>query len=433
MKTINTIPCPNCQIEISIDDALRKRITGDLESDLKTQYAAQKAEHAEKMKELALKQQQLEKSAETIKQQLAQQAKTKLEADKIQIIAAAEARGKAAAETELEVAKDELTHTKQMLDTARKQEIELRKEKQRLQTDKQAFELEKQRQLDIERNKIMADAKFNAEKEYEMQLKQERLKNEQLTKMSVELKRKAEQGSQQAQGEVMEIGLENALTAHFPLDLITPISKGVSGADSLNVVRGQLGKKCGQILWETKNTKEWNNGWIAKLKVDQRNAKADIAIIVSATLPTGVKNVEYREGVWICSYDAAMGLAMALRHGLQNVALITAQVKGNSEKMTIMYNYLCSVDFRHHIEAMLESFVTMKADIQRERTAANKNYDKREKQLLVIESHVGGMYGDLQGLLGTELPEIKALEGEDQQTDEEDNDIMLGSPIPAKG
>ena len=51
----------------------------------------------------------------------------------------------------------------------------------------------------------------------------------------------------------------------------------------------------------------------------------------------------------------------------------------------------------------------MQEDLQEERRIAEKRWSKREKQLQRVVLNTSGMYGDLQGLIGSSLEEIPAL------------------------
>ena len=225
-----------------------------------------------------------------------------------------------------------------------------------------------------------------------------------------ELNKKLEQGSQQLQGESQELELEDFLCSKFIYDKVEPVPKGFRGADIIQTVKTQFGQECGKIIWESKRTKNWSNDWISKLKEDQREAKADIAIIVSEVLPDGVTHIGQQEGVWVVSFEAVGGICIALREYLLQIEKIKKSQVGKSEKMEVLYDYLCSNEFRQKIEGIVEAFTTMKTDLESEKRAFNKQWQKRETQIEKVLKNTTGMYGGLQALIGSELPEIKALE-----------------------
>jgi hypothetical protein len=225
-----------------------------------------------------------------------------------------------------------------------------------------------------------------------------------------ELKQKAEQGSQQLQGEVQELELENLLRAKFPFDLIEPVPKGEFGGDALHRVNSQSGTACGSILWESKRTRNWSDGWLAKLREDQRTAKAEIAVLVSQVLPKGVESFDVVDGVWVTSPRAALPVATVLRHTLLEVSLARQVSDGQQSKTELVYQYLTGPRFRHRVEAIVEAFSSMQEDLAAEKKAIQRQWAKREVQLDNVLQSTAGMYGDLQGIAGKSLQEIAGLE-----------------------
>jgi len=224
-----------------------------------------------------------------------------------------------------------------------------------------------------------------------------------------ELKRKAEQGSQQLQGEVQELDLEALVHTAFPTDVLEPVAKGELGADLLQLVIGPVGQQCGKILWESKRTKNWSDGWLAKLRDDQRTAKAEIAIIVSQVLPKGVDSFNLVDGIWVTSPRCAIPVAIALRHSLIELANARQAGEGQQSKMELVYQYLIGPRFRHRIEAIVEKFSDMHEDLEKERKTMTRLWAKREEQIRCVVESTAGMYGDLQGIAGKTLKEIEGL------------------------
>ena len=231
-----------------------------------------------------------------------------------------------------------------------------------------------------------------------------------MVKQIEELKIKAEQGSQQAQGEVLEIELEQMLKSAFPYDIIEPVPKGIKGADVLQKVNNPMGQYCGTIIWESKRTKGWNDDWIEKLKDDQREIKADIAVLMSIVLPKEINGFSQFKGIWVTSFPLAVALAVALRANLIEVTCAKQAAVGKAEKMEAIYNYLSGAEFKQKVEAIVEAFVTMSADLSKEKAAMNKLWSKREQQIKKVIMNTARMYGDMQGIIGASLPEIKSLE-----------------------
>lgn len=413
--TKQQIECPHCHELISIDEVLTHQIEAKLKKDIAAGNKAKEAELEKRQKELEEQKQQLAEAQQNSQVEINKKVAEKVAAEKVNLwkSAQAEADKQKAAEVQLLEAQlkerdEKLTKANTEMAEARAMELALRKEKNQLEEAKKSFELEKQRQLDEERKKISETAAQKAAEEQQYIVAQLKKQLSDATKAKDELARKLEQGSQQTQGEVLELGLEELLQSEFPLDEITPVPKGVSGADIIQKVRDRSGRECGQIVWESKKTKAWSEGWIQKLKDDQRTIKADIAVIVSVVLPADVKGFVFRDGVWICDVQLAGALAAALRTTLESVTRERAMSVGKNEKMEILYTYLTGVEFRQRVEAIVEAFGSMDAGLKKERLAYEKMWAEREKQIKKVITNTVGMYGDLSGLVT--LPQIKALE-----------------------
>ena len=231
-----------------------------------------------------------------------------------------------------------------------------------------------------------------------------------LTTQIGDLKRKSEQGSQQLQGEILEIQLEDLLARTFPHDSIDEVPKGIKGADVLQNVYDATGNRCGAILWESKRTKSWSDKWLPKLRDDQRAAKAEIAAIISIELPKDVSTFSNIDGVWVTNWSCTIGLATALRSSLIEVAHAKQALDGQQGKMDLLYSYLSGSEFRHRVEGIVEAFVTMKTGLDKEKRAMERIWSEREKQLDRAIRQTAGLHGDLSGIIGQALPAIEQLE-----------------------
>jgi hypothetical protein len=268
-----------------------------------------------------------------------------------------------------------------------KRERELEKERSRVVSETQDRMVEEQRLKDAEKERQLSDMRRQIE----------------------DLKRRADQGSQQLQGEAGEGELEASLRGSFPHDEINGIAQGVRGADIHQIVRDTRGGACGSILWECKNAKNWSDGWIAKLKADQRAMRADVAVLVTASLPKGVTRFTIVDNVILTDFGCAASLAAVLRCQLQQVAQARHAASSKEETLELLYRYLSGVQFRQRVEAFVESFETMRRDLEQERRAMERAWARRAKQIDAVTFNVSGMYGDLQGLLPA-LPAIRLLE-----------------------
>jgi len=334
-----------------------------------------------------------------------------IEAERKKIETNVLAKAKEQSESERKILEAQLADKDTRLKEANEKELEIRKEKNRLEEEKKNFELEKQRQMDEERKKIEEDAGKKAAEVEKYKITQLEKKLSDAIKVNEEQKRKMEQGSQQAQGEVLELELEELLKQKFIYDEITPVPKGVCGADIIQKIVSRSGKNCGQIVWEVKKTKAWSEGWIQKLKDDQRIVKAELAVLVSSVLPEGIKGFAFRDGIWVCDIKLAIALASSLRITLEEVAREKAKAVGKNEKVEILYSYLTGVEFKQRIEAIVEAFTGMQDGLNREKKAYQKIWAEREKQIQKVINNTVGMYGDLSGLVT--LPQIKTLELEE--------------------
>ncbi len=290
-----------------------------------------------------------------------------------------------------------------------KQIEELLDEKRTLKAKAEEMEIEVKKKILEAEDRIKLETKLKAEEEHKLKdLEKDKKLSDALSQIEV-LKTKMEQGSQQTQGESLELELEQRIKAEFPLDEISEVKKGVRGADLTHIVVDKLGRKCGVILWESKNAK-WSESWISKLKEDGRAAKADLLVLVSVNLPDKVEGFLYKDGVWIVSYKNFLPLAWALRFNLVSLYYERKSSEGKDEKMKVLYQYLTGTEFRSRVEGIVEAFSNLQDELEREKRFFNTKWARQEKEIRKVIDHTHGMYGDLQGVIGNKLPEIKTLE-----------------------
>lgn len=273
-------------------------------------------------------------------------------------------------------------------------------------------EIEMKKKIFEAEDKIRFEVIKKAEEEHHIKDLEKDKKLTDALKQIETLKLKMQQGSQQTQGESLELELETKLRAEFPVDIITEVKKGVRGADISQTVVDKLGRKCGTILWESKNAK-WTDSWIAKLKEDQRQAKADIAVLVSVNTPDKDKEFSYKDGVWICSWKDFLGLALSLRFNLVSLYHERKSSESKDEKMKILYEYLTGPEFKQRVEGIIEAFGNLQGELEREKRWFNVKWARQEKEIRKVIDHTHGLYGDFQSVVGKSLPEIKTLEIED--------------------
>lgn len=393
-----SVLCPKCGHAIPLTEALSRQIREQLRRELEAPLVEKERSIANRSRELDDK----EKSLDRIVAERVQQERPILETQLKQ-----EAKREVA--SEVEFLKSQNAEKDRRLREAERTELELRRERVALQEAHQRLKLEVARQVDAEREQIRRETAKRVTEEYRLK---DLEKDKKLTEMKAqieELKRKAEQGSQQTQGEVLELDLEQMLRSRFPTDQIEPVPKGMAGADVLQIVKSPSGQFAGTIIWETKRTRGWNEGWVQKLKENQRNTNAEISVLVTQVLPKDIDHFEWKDGVWITTSAYAFGLATALRQHLIQVALTKLSTIGKNEKMEVLYTYLTSTEFRHRVEAIVETFVTMQGELGREKRAITRMWEERDKQIQQVVNNIAGMYGDMQGIIGSSLPSIKSL------------------------
>ena len=408
-----TIICPKCKNEIKLTESLAAPLIESIRREFEQKIAQKDVDLASRETSLKQREDALLKSKETIDSQVAE----KLQSERSKIAAEEAKKAKLALGNDLTQKTKEVADLQEIL----KQKDEKLTEAQKVQADflKKERELDDaKRELDLTVEKRVSEGltatRQQAKKEAEDELKLKVSEKEQtitsMQKQIEELKRRAEQGSQQLQGEVQELELETLLRAKFPHDTIEPVAKGEHGGDVLQRVISPLGQQSGAILWESKRTKNWSDGWLAKLRDDQRTAKAEIAIIISQVLPKGVETFGLVEGVWVATPQAALPVAVTMRYTLMEIATARQASEGQQTKTELVYQYLTGPRFRQRVQAIVEAFSSMKEDLDKEKKVILKQWAKRDEQIERVMQSTVGMYGDLQGIAGKTIQEIEGLE-----------------------
>ncbi|MGB4068562.1 MAG: DUF2130 domain-containing protein [Nitrospira sp.] len=408
-----TITCPNCKTEIKLTESLAAPLIESTRRDYEKRLALKDTDIARKEESLREREEAVSKAKQAIDDQVAE----KLTAERAKIISEESKKAKLALQSdidqkarELAELQDVLTQRDVKLAEAQKAQADLIRQKRELDDAKRELELTVEKRVQDGLSVTREQAKKEAEEGLKLKVMEKEQTIASMQTQIEELKRRAEQGSQQLQGEVQELELEALLRAKFPRDTIEPVPKGEFGGDALQRVMGPLGQVCGTILWESKRTKNWSDGWLVKLRDDQRTAKADIAIIVSQTLPKDVESFDLVDGIWVTNAKSVFSLAVALRHSLIELASARQALEGQQTKTEMVYQYLTGPRFRHRVEAIVEAFSSMQEDLDREKKAITKQWAKREEQIERVMGATAGMYGDLQGIAGKSIQEIEGLE-----------------------
>jgi hypothetical protein len=401
-----SIVCPSCGEAIEVTEVLAAQLRTQIRREFESELRARDSEFTRR--EGAIKSQQEAIAAE--RSAIDEEIARRLNAEQQKLGAAALAKAREEISLELSDVQTQLAESRGRLELAQQAELQLRKERRELEAQKKTLELDVIRQLDQERQSICDAAKKQADEEHRGKISEYEKRIADMNRELDTARRIAEQGSQQLQGEVLELDLEEILRREFPLDEIKPVPKGMPGSDIVHVVRDGAGGGCGTIIWELKRTKNWSEGWLPKLRNDQRAANACLAILVSDELPRSIDTFAFIDGIWVTNRACCVGLALALRCGLLDVSAARRAVQGQQGKMEALYNYLSSTAFRNRITGIVEAFATMQKDLTEEKRAITSRWAKREKQINQALSHTSGMYGDLQGIIGGNLPMVESLE-----------------------
>jgi hypothetical protein len=322
----------------------------------------------------------------------------------------AEEKARADFTLEKELLEGQIAEERRKREVAQRAELESRKEKGVLEDRARELDLEVARRVDSEKRQLEEALRRGFAEQQDLKLKEKDKLIDDLRHSLGEAKRKSEQGSQQRQGEVLEIIVEAELSRRFPHDLVAPVAKGARGADIIHEVRDAALRACGTIVWETKNTRHWHAGWLDKLKEDQRAIGANLAVIVSTALPEGIIEFGRIDGVWVATLRAWPALALALREQLIQTAFAHAAADGKHEKTEFLYRYLSGDQFHARIEAMVEAFAALQTGLNRERVAMERIWKEREKQIERVLANTAGMYGEVRGIVGSSVPRVPALE-----------------------
>ncbi len=380
MTSSTHIACPNCGHTIDIEELLAH----DIEERLKHQHGEQLARERERIEQETASRVRLE--AEVKIKSLEQES--------------AEQRRKAQELTKLQV--EHLALQRKMKEQADELELNVQK---RLLAEQQSIE-ERVRKVESERFSL---ERARDRERYDLERRELQKQLEDTKRAAEEFRRKSEQSSQQLQGEVQELALEEFLRSRFPHDEISEVGKGQRGADCVQTVY-DAGRRCGQIMYESKRTKAWGGDWVDKLKADMRSQGADIGVIVTETMPKELERFGSINGIWICTFAEVRPLSAVLRDMLVRVSNVAASQENKGEKMAMLYDYLMSNDFRMTVENVMDAFHHMRADLDRERTAMERMWKQREKQLLRVTSSMSHMMGSIQGIAGKDLPPVQAFE-----------------------
>jgi len=407
------VKCPSCGFGFPIEEVMAEEYKKELRVKM-MDYTRQKEEEYRKKDEEFLNKERQQQAAfeqrlNNEKKQLQQTLEDNLRKTISQDF-----------ENQLVLLKNSAAETEEKLKLSRQKELEFLQREKQLHQKEEEMELAVQRKLQEQRNELTdqirkQEAERHSIKDTEYQLKVKELEKQldDQKKLADEMKRKAEQGSMQLQGEAQELILEELLRNYFPFDIISEVGKGVRGADCVQTVRNQFGQECGRIIYESKRTNAFSADWIEKLKKDMRSMGVDVAVIVTQCYPKGMDCFGERDGVWICSFDEVKAVSYILRDGVMKLSNLAKSQDNKGDKMHLLYDYLTSSEFSEQWKAIREGYMSMRQSIQRERDAMEKLWKAREKQLDKVLLSAAHIRGSIEGIAGSDTIQLNLTDDED--------------------
>ncbi|MEO7446571.1 MAG: DUF2130 domain-containing protein [Ferruginibacter sp.] len=404
------ITCPNCNTEFAPEDAIAQSLEKEYAEKLNKERQQMRQQMTAQENDLQEQKEAFEKKKEKENQMFTerlQKEKQKLETEVQEKLRKSIGQD---FENKLRMMEEEKNDNAEKLKQSRQKELEYLKKEQELKNKEADIEIQMQKMLAAERQILVEQIRKqeidkNSIREHEQLMKMKELEKqlEDQKKMAEEMKRKADQGSMQLQGEVQEMALEDLLRQQFPFDIISEVGKGARGADCIQTVRNQLGQECGQIIYESKRTENFGGDWIEKFKKDMRSTGADVAVLVTKTMPRDMECFGPRDGVWLCSFNEVKPLANVLRDSIIRIYANNKTQENRGDKMHLLYDYLTSHEFSEQWKAIREGFLSMKMSIQKERDAMEKLWKSREKQLEKVLLNAAHFKGSIEGIAGQDI------------------------------
>ena len=421
MNDTTQIKCPNCGTSIDVQDILAHQLEDEIKQKYQAQLVDEKKKYEAEQEKLEKAKQEFEEKRKQQNELFQERLEKQLKEDRKVLEEKLKAKLTEEQSEQFQALQKELNEKSEQVKELNRSKAEIEKLKREKSELKEAAEAEAQKKLNevllAEREKIRkSEEEKNELKFRELQKQLEDQKN-----LTEEMKRKQEQGSMQLQGEVQELAIEEWLATQFPLDSIDEVKKGARGADCIQVVNTRSRQNCGKIYYESKRTKDFHTSWIEKFKADMRERDADIGVLVTEVMPSGLDRMGMMEGVWVCTYQEFKGLSAVLRESIIQLSLAVATQENKGDKMGMLYDILTSTTFRMQIEAIVEGFSQMKSDLDSEKRSMQRIWKQRERQIEKVITNTIDMYGSIKGIAGNAIQSVKALElgnGEDDFDDD---------------
>ena len=417
MSTPNQVECPNCGTDIDVQNILSHQLEDEIKRKYQAELSSEKKRYQGEQEKLRDEKVAFEEKKKQENQLFQERLEKQLKEDRLTIEATLKSKLIVEQEEQFKSLQNELNEKSEQVKELNRSKAEIEKLKREKGELKEAAEAEAQKKLNqtliTEKEKI----RKAEEERNEMRFKEMTKQLEDQKKLTEEMKRKQEQGSMQLQGEVQELAIEEWLTSQFPLDSIEEIKKGARGGDSLQTVNTRSVQNCGTIYYESKRTKDFQPSWIEKFKADIRDKGANIGVLVTEVMPTGMKRMGLKEGIWICNYDEFKGLCAVLRESIVQLSTAISSQDNKGDKMEMLYTFLTGNAFRMQVEAIVEGFTQMKSDLESEKRSMQRIWKQRDKQIEKVITNTIDMYGSIKGIAGNAVQSVKALElpGEDDE------------------
>ena len=418
MKEETKIKCPNCATSIDVQDILAHQLEEEIKQKYQSQIAAERKKYITEQERLKQEKAEFEQKKKQENELFQEKLQSQLKEEKILIEQKVKSKLLEEQSEQFKALQTELNEKSEQVKELNRSKAEIERLKREKSELKEAAEAEAQKKLNevlsLEKEKIR---KTEAEKN-ELRFKEMEMQLEAQKKLTEEMKRKQEQGSMQLQGEVQELAIEEWLAVQFPLDSIEEIKKGARGGDCIQIVNTRTVQNCGSIYYESKRSKDFQPTWIEKFKADIRDKGANIGVLVTEVMPSGMERMGLKDGIWICNYEEFKGLCAVLRETIIKLNTAISSQENKGDKMDMLYTFLTGNTFRMQVEAIVEGFTQMKSDLESEKRSMQRIWKQREKQIDKVVTNTVDMYGSIKGIAGNAIQSVKALELPEPDDDE---------------
>lgn len=421
---MNQISCPNCGTPIDVNDILAHQLEEQIQRKYQLQLNEARDEFAQKQDILQREKEAFEEKKRRENELFQERFEQKLKEERKSLEEKLKIKLAQEQDEQFALLQKELNEKSEQIKELNRSKAEIEKLKREKDELREQVEAEAQKKLNLQLQEEKEKIRRSEEERNELRMKELLKQLEDQKKLTEEMKRKQEQGSMQLQGEVQELAIEEWLMAQFPLDTIEEIKKGARGGDCIQTVHTRTQQNCGTIYYESKRTKEFQPSWIEKFKADIRDKGSDIGVLVTEVMPSDMERMGLKDGIWICTYEEFKGLCSVLRETIIRISSTLVSQENKGDKMHLLYDFLTSSTFRMQVEAIVEGFTQMKADLESEKRSMQRIWKQREKQIEKVIVNTIDMYGSVKGIAGNAVQEVKSLElpGSSDTDDDDEED-----------